>query len=142
VKTHVEFRSNAFPAYEWEDEKINPGQYGKRLADYLFTGLQSRGFEPGEPIAEDWGWFISVKNDAFPLWVGCSNYEEYPDDGFLCFIEPHTPVIRKWFKKISTKDQIEALQKAMDDIISNHADIREIKWNSHDELTKPNKTVG
>ena len=136
MKTHVEFRSNAFPAYEWEDEKINPGQYGKRLADFLYTGLQALGYEAFEPIAEDWGWMISVENKAFPLWIGCGNYEEYPEDGFLCFIEPHKPVIRKFFKKIDTKEQVEKLQQALDTIISNNQDIHDTKWWSYEEFMK------
>jgi len=35
MKTHVEFRSSAFPAYENEEEEINPGLWGRRLAEHL-----------------------------------------------------------------------------------------------------------
>jgi hypothetical protein len=34
IRTHVEFRSNKFPPYEGEEEQINPGLWGKRLAEY------------------------------------------------------------------------------------------------------------
>jgi len=35
MKTQVEFRSSKFPPYEGEQEQINPGLWGKRLAEYL-----------------------------------------------------------------------------------------------------------
>lgn len=42
MRTHFEFRSAAFPAYEGESEQINPGRHGKRLAaalDGIVRGL-------------------------------------------------------------------------------------------------------
>jgi hypothetical protein len=136
MKTYVEFRSDKFPAYESEEQDINPGRYGKRVGEFLSAGLRSRGFEPGEMIAEDWGWHLPIKNDGFKLWIGCGNYEEYPD-GFLCFIEPHEPVIRKLFKKIDTQAGVEALQAAMDAVLSESAGIRDKKWWTYDEFNNP-----
>ena len=78
----------------------------------MAAGLRSHGFQAEELIAEDWGWVLPMKNDEFSLWIGCGNYEEYPD-GFLCFIEPHTPVIRKLFRKVDSKSRVEALQNAI-----------------------------
>jgi hypothetical protein len=34
MKTQVEFRSSKFPPYGGEQEQINPGLWGKRLAEY------------------------------------------------------------------------------------------------------------
>jgi hypothetical protein len=136
MKTQVEFRSDKFPAYENEQQHINLGRYGKRVAEFLAAGLRLHGFEPEELIAEDWGWVVPMKNDDFKLWIGCGNYEEYPD-GFLCFIEPHTPVIRKLFKKIDTQPRVEALHKAMDAVFSESAGIRDKKWWTHDECNNP-----
>jgi hypothetical protein len=136
MKTHVEFRSDKFPAYDSEDEEINPGRYGKRVAEFLAAGLPSHGFEPEAVTAEDWGWVVPIKNDDFKLSIGCGNYEEYPD-GFLCFIEPHVPVIRKLFKNIDTQAHVEALQRAIDAVLSNSAGIRDKKWWSHEEFNNP-----
>jgi hypothetical protein len=133
MKTQVEFRSDKFPAYESEEQEINPGRYGKRVAEFLSAGLRSHGFEPQELVAEDWGWIVPIKNDDFKLWIGCGNYEEYPD-GFLCFIEPHEPVIRKLYKKICTQARVEALQKAMDAVLVESAGIRDKKWWTHEEF--------
>ena len=136
VKTVVEFRSDRFPAYDWEDEKINPGRFGKRLSEFLSDGLRREGFEPEELFTEDWGWVIPVRNEGFRLWIGCANYEEYAD-GFLCFIEPHKPVIRRLLRKIATIDRVAALQSALDKILSDEAGIREKKWWTDEEFDHP-----
>ena len=101
MRTHVEFRSDAFPAQPGEDEEINPGRWGKLLAAFLRAELTKAGLVGGEPYAEDWGWEIPINNPEFGLFVGCGNYEEYPD-GFLCFVDPSKPYIRKLFRKIDT----------------------------------------
>jgi len=136
VKTHVEFRSDRFPAYDGEDKQINPGRYGKRLAQFISDGLRTEGFEPQEPVAEDWGWVVRIRNEGFPLWIACGNYDEYPD-GFLCFIEPHRPFIRRFFKKVQTSERVESLQRAMDKILSEEVGVREKRWWTHEEFNNP-----
>jgi hypothetical protein len=136
VKTHVEFRSNDFPPYPEEDELVNPGLFGKRLAEFLVAGLRAEGFEVDEPAAEDWGWYFFVTNEDFPIIINCANYAEYPD-GFLCFIEPDKPVIRRLFRKIDTTVKVGALQRAMDKILSNHPGVRAKQWWTHDEFNNP-----
>lgn len=126
MQTHVEFRSDRFPPVEGEDEEVNRGRYGKRLAHFIQRGLTERGLETEEPVAEDWGWCVPVKNEQFRLWIGCGNYEEYPD-GFLCFIEPQKPVIWKWFKNIDTTERVSAVRQALDDLL-NAEGIRHKKW--------------
>ena len=65
MKTQVEFRSSKFPPYEGEEEQINPGLWGKRLAEYLVQKLSEKGIKTEEIIAEDWGWYIPVQNEGF-----------------------------------------------------------------------------
>lgn len=136
VKTHVEFQSEAFPPYESEAVEVNPGRFGKRVAEFFASELAQEGFRPGAIFAEDWGWVVPIDNEEFPLWVGCGNYEEYPN-GFLCFIEPHKPVIRKLFKKIDTTARVAALQQALHRLLSSRADVSGIKWWSHEEFNDP-----
>jgi hypothetical protein len=135
MKTYVEFRTSAFPPYEDEEDQINPGRYGKRLAEFLALGLKEKGFETLDLVPEDWGWMIPIRNEEFDLWIGCGNYEEYPDEGFLCFIEPHTPIIRRRiFWKIETESKIKALQQAIDQVLDGNASIRDKKWWSREEF--------
>ena len=135
MRTHVEFRSNASPAEPGEEETINPGRWGKLLAGYLHRQLKQRGFQLKEAIGfEDWGCRVELEQTPFPIWIGCGNYEEYPD-GFLCFIEPSKPTIRKsLFKKIDTTTEVERLADALDAILQSDPEIRGIRWWSDQEV--------
>ena len=55
MKTQVEFRSDKFPPYDGEEEQINPGLWGKRLAEYLQENLTHQGLKVTSIGAEDWG---------------------------------------------------------------------------------------
>ena len=127
MRTHLEFRSSAFPAYAGEDEEINPGRYGKRLAEFLATKLPDKGYTISGVNAEDWGWRIDLQNDAFPLWIGCGNYDE-DEDGFLCFIEPARPFLRKWFTRIPTIEIVERLATALEEIVRESEIIDNMRW--------------
>jgi len=136
VKTYVEFRSSAFSAYEEEESVIAPGRFGKRLAEFMAAGLLRLGFECEEPVAEDWGWLIPLRGDVFKCWIGCGNYYQYPD-GFLCFIKTATPVASKFFKKGDTLKRIAKLQQAIDSLLAENPEIREIKWWSEEDENHP-----
>jgi hypothetical protein len=69
MKTHVTFRCDLFPPNAEDAAKPNPELFGKRLADFLAAELRAKGFEPRQPIAEDWGWVLPIKNDRFDLWI-------------------------------------------------------------------------
>jgi hypothetical protein len=135
MKTHVEFRSDRFPPYEGEDDAVNPGRYGKRVAEFLVRQLAPKGFEPLAPIPEDWGWVIPIKNDGFRLWIGCANDEHA--DGFLCFIEPHKPAIRKspFLRTTDTSKRVGALQQALDEILVAEPSVREKRWWTYEEFS-------
>jgi len=132
VRTHVEFRTSKFPPYEGEDKEVNPGRFGKRLAEYLKTRFSENGIKTGEIYAEDWGWAIPVENPAFALWVGCGNYEEYAD-GFLCFIEPSKSEIRRLFRKIDTTQDVGRVAEVLDRVLLGDAEIRDVRWWSEKE---------
>ena len=127
MRTHLEFRSPAFPATPGEDEEINPGRYGKRLASYLAAALPSLGFDVLGCNAEDWGWRIDLRNKAFPLWIGCGNYEDF-EDGFLCFIEPSRPFVRRWLTKTSTAETVERLASALERALQAHGEVLSLRW--------------
>jgi hypothetical protein len=78
----------------------------------LSEELPSQGFAALRMYAEDWGWRIDFENGDFPLWLGCGNYQQYKY-GFLCFIEPSRPFVRRLLKKIPTTDTVERLAGAM-----------------------------
>ena len=135
MKTHVEFCSDRFPPMEDGSDEVNPGRWGQRLADFVRHGLVQRGLDAGEPFAEDWGWVVPIKNAEFPLWIGCGNYDGEPD-GFLCFIEPHTPVIKKLFRKVDTSLRVAEVRDALDAVLSEDAGIRDKKWSTYEEFNR------
>ena len=132
MRSHVEFDSTDFPAYPNEEDEINPGRFGKRLAEFLAQQLPQQGFVVRGIGAEDWGWQIEIENSAFPLWVGCGNYEER-ENAFLCFIEPSKPVYRKWFKTIQTSETVERLASALEKILQASGKVSRLKWWAEDE---------
>ncbi len=132
----VEFRSPAFPPCEDEREQINPGRFGKRLAEYIATALTNEGEVIERVYGEDWGWVVAVANAEFRLWIGVGKHEEY-EDGFLCFIEPHTEYVRKWLRKIPSKRRVDELRQSLDAVLKEHGEIRNMRWWTHDEFNRP-----
>src|SRR5512141_1743768 len=127
MKTQVTFRSNKFPPYEGEEEQINPGLWGKRLAEYLVERLAALGIETHEIIAEDWGWYIPIRNEGFRLAI-CCGHQHGDEDEFLCFTDPAKPVVRKLFRKVDVTPQLACLVAAMEKILASDPAIREIEW--------------
>ena len=78
-------------------------------------------------MAEDWGYYIPVRNEGFRLALGCG-HQMGDDDQFLCFTNPGTPVIRKLFKKIDATPQLARLTETLQQILSVDSDIRDIVW--------------
>jgi hypothetical protein len=132
MRTHIEFRSDKFPAYEGEEEEINPGLWGRRLAEYLRQKLHEQGIETGEIFSEDWGYVVPLEQVAFRMWLGCGHYQEYPD-GYLVFIEPSKPMVRNWFKKIDTTEQVGKVADALDRILTSDPEIQAVRWWSESE---------
>lgn len=132
MKTQVEFRSGKFPPYEGEEEEINPGLWGKRLAEYWVQKLAERGIQTGEIIAEDWGWYVPIQNEGFRLAI-CCGHQHADDDEFLCFTDPSTPVVRKLFRKIDATAQLTRLTEAMRQILAADPDIRDVVWAEAEE---------
>ena len=135
MRTHVQFTSDAFPPYPGEDEEINPGIWGKRLAEFIVSKLPDHRIATDEFYTEDWGWEIPVKNEVFPMFIGCSNQISDGGNGFLCFIDPSKPEIRRGlFKKVSTVFDVERVADALDKIFRSHPGIRDLRWWKEDEI--------
>jgi hypothetical protein len=135
MRTHLEFASTAFPPEHGEDEQVNPGRYGKRLAEFLSEELPRQGFAVLSVYPEDWGWEIALENRDFPLWLGCGNYEQY-ENGFLCFIDPSRPFVRRLLKKIPTTDTVERLAGALQMILERSGKAQHLRWWTEDETPR------
>ena len=136
MRTNVEFTSDSFPPYPGEDEEINPGIWGKRLAEFIVSKLPEHGIITDEFYTEDWGWEIPVKNAAFPIFIGCSNAAERGGNKFTCFIDPCRLTIRRGllFRKISTVVDVARVADALDGILRSHPDINELSWRNGNNI--------
>lgn len=127
MKTQVEFRSSKFPPYEGEEEQINPGLWGKRLAEYLAQKLAEKGIVTEEMVAEDWGWYVPVRNEGFRLAL-CCGHQNGDDDEFVCFTDPSTPIVKMFLKKIDATAQFTLLTEALQQILASDPEIRDVVW--------------
>lgn len=127
MQTQVEFRSSKFPPYDNEEDQINPGLWGKRLAEYLVQNLGNHSIVTGEPIAEDWGWYVSMKIDGAKLAI-CCGHQNGDDDEFMVFTDPSKPVVKKLFRKTDVTPQLGRLTEALRKILASDPEIRDIVW--------------
>ena len=127
MKTQIEFRSPKFPPYEGEEEEINSGLWGKRLAEYLAQKLAEHGIETEEMAIEDWGCYLPVRNDGFRLAL-CCGHQNGDDDQFWVFTDPSDPKVKKWFRTVDAASQLSRLLDALRKIPEADPDIREISW--------------
>jgi glycine/D-amino acid oxidase-like deaminating enzyme len=66
ASSFVHLRSAKFPVLPGEDDElINPGTYGKALAEYLRQRLRERSINAPFTCCEDWGWWVAVKDLPF-----------------------------------------------------------------------------
>jgi len=123
----VEFRSSKFPPYNGEEEEVNPGLWGKRLAEYLVQKLSERGIGAERIIGEDWGYYLPIPNEGFRLAL-CCGHQYGENDVFLCFTDPKTPVVKKFFRKVDATAQLTRLTEAVQQILSSDPEIKNIVW--------------
>ena len=84
VMDEIIFTSTAFPVLPNEDEAINPGIFGRSVADWIKKSLTGTKFEITEDINEDFGYCLIVHRTPYWLWVGCCGYSDHPyDEGAL-----------------------------------------------------------
>jgi hypothetical protein len=67
---YIHIRSAKFPILPGEEEQlVNPGMYGKALAEYLRERLNQRGYDGPFVCCEDWGWWVELKGAPFTFGV-------------------------------------------------------------------------
>jgi hypothetical protein len=123
MRSNVEFRSP-----DLLDAQPGAGvPQGEAVATLLAEHLAHRGYSIEVVEPEDWGWRVQLHNAAFPLWIGCGHYEEYPD-GHLCFIEPSKPYTGRWWKRIATEETVERLATAIEQVLRDSGKVYDLRW--------------
>ncbi len=123
MRSHIEFRSQAL----LDGDSNDGGSRGESVARLLSEQLAKHGYVVNGVAPEDWGWRVDLSNVAFPLWIGCGHYEEYPD-GHLCFIEPSKPHVRHWLKRVPTNGVTEPLATAIEQVLRADSRISDLRW--------------
>ena len=122
------FRSARFEIEPGEDKEINPGIYGKQLAEWLKARLEDRGYKVEPIIHEDWGRCLMCSRQPFLLWVGCANMTDLsasPDAPPLkeqitwhCFATAEVLFWKKLFRKIETEPALAKLRADLGEILT------------------------
>lgn len=127
MRTQAEFRSSKFAPYEDEQEQLNPGVWGRRLAEYLAGCLTSEGMWVEPIVAEDWGWYIPLELDGVRLAV-CCGHQDGDAEEFVLFTDPSRPTVRRGVRKVDVTPQLTALAEALAGILATDPDIHDVVW--------------
>ena len=122
----LEFESAAFPVEAGEDERTNPGIYGKALAQWLAEQLHARGVSAGEVIAEDFGWCVPVESKPHKLYVACASKENRATQWHLyAFVEGG--ILARLFGKDKSAESLASLYSAVKSILEAGPAIRGLR---------------
>ena len=135
LKTHIEFRSDNFPQTAEEKEEWDGQIWGHTLAKFLSEELPKHGVNVLDFVNEDWGYLIPLADEKFKdIWIGCNHYQEYKN-GFLVFINPSKPIVKKgFFKKIDISEQLIFLATILNEILITNPTIYAQHWWDEKEM--------
>jgi hypothetical protein len=131
-----QFHSDLFAIEPGEDAEVNPGLYGRQLAQWLKAQLEARGYTVEPIIAEDWGRCLMLAREPFALWVGCGNMmdgdaredDALPAQGditWTCFATAEVPLLRRLFgRKPDTAPALAKLNADLEAILRGEPRIR------------------
>ncbi|WP_435263302.1 hypothetical protein [Tenacibaculum sp. nBUS_03] len=134
MKTDIQIKTDLFPAYLDEENEINPGRFGKKLAEFIKKNLEENGVQVADLYPTDYAYEIRLDQFKFSVYISAGNIDG-ETDLFLVSLEPRKEFIRKFFKKIPTVETIEPIYNLMMDSFRGNSDIQIIEI-----LTKYNTT--
>ena len=123
----LHIRSAKFPPLPGEEEElVNPGTYGKALAEYLQEKLRARAYDSPSICCEDWGWWVTV---CLPdKTIGLSCYRAHDKDGeceFACSTSLEKARSWSWkrFRFVDLSDQLGRLDADLKAILEEDPEI-------------------
>ena len=119
------FKSSAFPAQPGEDERTNPGVFGRALAHWLADRLRERGFAPAEVFAEDFGWCVPVARDSYTVYVACAG-SDAPDDEWRVFAFVEPSLLTRLMGRDRSASALDQVFVALEDCMRTAPEIREL----------------
>ncbi len=123
---YIHFYSERFKPDPGEDDEVNPGIYGKKLAAWLIDNLPKNGIKTNRMYPEDWGWEIDISKESIKGYVGVRNIDGTENE-WVVFIDIRNKIIKKLLGKSQNEGkEIEAVLKGLEKILRGEASIRNI----------------
>jgi hypothetical protein len=98
---------------------------GHELACWIAAELPSRGEEPGDVTAEDWGWCIPIRDPTFHLWLGCGIRDGATAE-WLAFAASEQSILRRLFRRDDPRPRLEQLTSKLQDLASSVPWVRRV----------------
>jgi len=128
------FKSTKFEIEPGEDDEINPGIYGRQLAQWLRQRLIEKHYIVEDIINEDWGRCLMCNREPFKLWVGCANMtsnlaiqprDPPPKEDIIwrCFVVAEVPHYVRFLRKVDTAPAIARLYSSLAEILRSEREI-------------------
>lgn len=131
--TSAEFSPTPGELDQEHDDFINPGLYALELANFLERKLTQRGYPTRFRCQEDWGHWMELEHQGkFTLAVCCANTGADVDGQaeHRIFLNPDKPVIRKFFKKIDVRSDLEKLAATLRELLESDSAIKTVRVES------------
>ena len=126
----IAFTTSFFPVEPGEDAPTNPGIYGRALAHWLAAELRRRGVAAEDPLAEDWGWCVTVKRRPLMVRVSCASVQGSTTEWQAFAFAERGPV--QWLRRSGDPAaEVRALRDHLAAIIPTIPGVRDIEWD-HD----------
>ncbi|TYA84424.1 hypothetical protein [Seonamhaeicola marinus] len=123
METEIYIKSELFPAYPGEEEEINPGRFGKRLAEFIKELLIKENIEVADLYSTDYSYELRLDQFKFSVYISTGNIDEEKNE-FLISISPKKEFKRKLFKKIPTKETVTKIYNVIKKGILNNPEIQ------------------
>lgn len=139
LKTAVEFQSSAFSSdvEQNENEANKCTAQTRQIAHFIFQQIQNKLTIESIIYPEDWGYEIAIHFSEKTLYL-CMSIQEDREHAFLFYIQPHTPIIKRWFRKdIDITDDLNLLIQVLTEILNQHPEIENIKWMTNEAFNHP-----
>ncbi len=127
----LEFESTAFVVRPGEDERTNPGIFGKSLAEWLARQLRGKGFTPSEVIAEDFGWCVPLQSKPHKLYVSCASAEETPN-GWLVFVFAEGGLLSRMLGRDTSAQSVARAFAAVKEALQGSSQVRNLREQQND----------
>ena len=126
---YIHFWSDRFKPDPGEDEEVNPGIYGKKLAIWITDELPESRIKINRMYPEDWGWEIDVSTENIKRYIGVRNVDGTENE-WVVFIDIKNKMIKKLLGKSQNEEQeIEEILKGLKTILRNEESIRDLDTN-------------